>query len=88
MRLYRLELFPPEGEPEGAECDEYFRSERAARQRRAELIAAGELTDGAGAIERLTLVKRGRLALVLAVLNRKGYVAQREPIVGPAREED
>jgi hypothetical protein len=84
MKLYRLELFPAEGEPEGEELDEYFRSERAARRRRKELLDSGEMTDGSGTLERLTLVPGlGKLALALAILNRTGYVERREQLEGP-----
>lgn len=84
--LYRLGRAAPESEGEGEDWDLWFASLRAAKRWRAQLIQDNPRLEGCRydrdyEIERvrLALLPAGRLAL--AILNRRGYVAEREIVV-------
>lgn len=87
MNVYQLHVAPGEYDSDGEDFDEWFLSLREAKRRRAELIA-GEAespentrVSGDFAIERLTIAKMPRRALVVALLRRKGFVTERVEVV-------
>ena len=86
MRIYRLGIEPGEANSEGEDHDEYFSSLDAAGRRRAELIREDPDLDGHRygedfEIERIDLADLAPRAMLLAILNRKGYIAAREVVV-------
>jgi hypothetical protein len=87
MKFYRLNIHPGENETEGLDLDEWFTSLGAARTRRTELIRATSADDykyGADfSIDEIELVNQPPRALLLAVLNRRGYVASKHSVVKP-----
>lgn len=96
MTFYRLHIAPDEAEGEGEDHDQWFTSLRAARRRRAELIADNPSLRGHRygqdfKIERVELVQLPPQALLLAVLNGRGYIEQRSTVIEnykPARGAD
>ena len=86
MIFYRLGISPGEGEAEGEDHDEWFTSLEAAKIRRTELIAMNDdLKYGCDYGIRKTWIGCGlsRKKLILALLNREGFVDHDEDIVAP-----
>jgi hypothetical protein len=81
MKFYLLHISP--GEIEGEDCDEYFTSLEAAKQRRAALMENNleEDLEGEFQIDRITLVDLPPMQLALALLNRKAFICKREVVV-------
>jgi len=85
MKLYKLEIAPPETEGEGEDWSEWFTSLQAARKRRAELIEQDpKLSDHRYGhdyeISRVTFASLPLRELLLAVMNRKG-ISKSEVVV-------
>jgi hypothetical protein len=86
MKFYRLEIAPDESEGEGEDHDEWFSSLEGAKRRRSELIRRDPHLDGHRygsdfAIHCVVLKDLPKRALVLAVLNRRGYTKSDDKIV-------
>lgn len=84
--FYRLHIAPDESAREGEDHDEWFRSLKAARRRRDELIAENpELESHRYGedfyIERVEIHDLPRLDLALVILNRLGFIKQSKIIV-------
>jgi predicted RNase H-like nuclease len=94
MRLYQLCIAPGEYEVEGEDHDEWFMSLKAAKARRAELIAENpELTEHRFgedfAISAVDVKQLSPRNLALAILNRSGWQKARREVVAaykPARK--
>lgn len=80
MIFYRLSV--PQDEQSDDPDEEWFTSATEARTRRAEILreAGGECSASDLWIERVTLVGLPPRALLLLVLNRRGFVAERKAI--------
>ena len=89
MKLYRLHIAPGEDAGEGEDHDEWFRSLRAAKRRRAELIGDNPLMEGHryGVDYEIDcyewLGRAGPLALLLDTLKRRFTLAQITRVVPP-----
>lgn len=86
MKLYCLSIAPSESDGEGEDHDEWFTSLEAAKRRRRELIRdnpglVGHKFGRDFEIEEIIFAKLPQKALALAILNRRGYVAQRTVVV-------
>ena len=91
MILYRLCISPTENASDGENWDEWFSSLVAAGVRRAELIAADPCLNNSRlgldyGIEKVELTDHLSMKkLVLAILNRRGYIVSSEVVVAPYR---
>lgn len=87
MTVYQLHISGSDYDADGEDFDEYFSSLEAARRRRKQLIDADPKMkdcrfDSDYKIDKLTLsTKLSPRQLILAILNRKGYVKERETVV-------
>jgi hypothetical protein len=86
MVFYQLRILPGEGEPEGRCDDEWFTSKREALERRRALIEERGENDYVPdlELERVVITRSLPLKqLLLAVLNRRGFVSESEELLGP-----
>jgi hypothetical protein len=81
MKVYVLRISSDEYDAEGKDCDEWFETLRDARHRRENLIAEAVASDFEGMrsnsdfeIESVEIANLPRNELVLALLNRKGFI--------------
>jgi len=84
--FYRLSITPDPSDGEGTDCDQWFASLTAAKRFRASLIAdnpeLGDCIYEDYEIERVMLTRLSTpKQLLLAVLNRNGYVSKTEVMV-------
>lgn len=86
MKVYQLHIAPSDADGEGEDHDEWFSSLKAARARRAELIAEDPQLEGHAygvdfKIEVHEVRPLPRRELVLALLNRRGCFFGGETVV-------
>jgi hypothetical protein len=91
MHFYRLGIQPSEADGEGEDHAEWFGSLREAKQRRTELLQAFSDGDWSGhrtgedfEIERIELVQLPLKRLILAILNRRGFIGKCQLMVARA----
>lgn len=89
MIFYRLNITPDEGTPEGADLDEWFSSLSAAIKRRKELIAVNPPDEGDEnySIDEIAIAKLPHKKLVMAILNRRGYISSQKQIISAYQSE-
>ncbi len=86
MNFYRLNVAPDEYDSDDKDCNEWFSSLDAAKKRRADFIAThptrdGQRDDSDFSIDHVTLTTLGPKALLLAVLNRAGFISAEVTVV-------
>lgn len=86
MIFYQLDIATPEDAGEGEDYSEWFASLAEAKRRRAKLIRDDPALEGCRypddfAIDRIVLADLPPKELLLAVLNRKGFITSRETVV-------
>lgn len=89
MIFYRLNVIPEDFDPEGEDNDLWFTSLRAAKAKRAELIACAHekdlVSDAGYEIERVEVSAFPKKELALRLLNRRAFVRSRKEVVAAVR---